>query len=155
MADDVQANVYMEQGGDVLNIDTGGELQFEGRRRHVAKVALGTDNSNGGVFAWQNPQDSAILVDKVVLDVTTAATGSANVDVGVASGAGTSSDDIIDGADIGSAAVVLNNVDDQGTNGQDTVKLDANGGTNDYVTASPSADPAGLVGNAYIYYAEI
>ena len=155
MADDVQANVYMEQGGDVLNVDTGGELQFEGRRRHIAKVALGADNSNGGVLAWQNPQDTAILVERVILDITSEATGSANIDVGSASGSGSTSDNLIDGQAIGDAVKVLDNIDDQGTNGGATVRLDANGGTTDWITGSPSADPAGLAGNAYIYFYEV
>lgn len=118
----------------------------------VATVTMSDTSGNAGMLAWQNPESSDIIVERVIIDVTTEATGAANIDVGTdGDGTGTS-DNLIDGADIGSAAVVLDNIDDQGTNGKSKQRLDANGGTTDYITATASADPAGFVGVAYIQY---
>lgn len=150
--------------GGELDILSGGEVDFESgstikidsvatdRLVKVAKITLASATGDAGVFSWQNPEASAILVIRFLLDVTTEATGAALIDVGSdADGTGTS-DDLLDGADIGTAAGVFDNVDDQGTNGQSIIRLDANGGTTDYITGSASADPAGLVGSAYVVY---
>lgn len=158
---------YEERGGartvigGELDIVAGGALKVGGtdvgignadRVPVVAKVALGVDTGDAGVFAWQNPETSAILVTRCVLDITTPATGTPSIDVG-SNGDGTGSgDDLIDGQTIGDAAKLLDNFDDQGTNGQATIRLDENGGTTDWITGTATADPAGLVGNAYITY---
>lgn len=156
MADDVSAGVYMEQGGDVLNVDREGGLEFQGRKRHIAKVTLSDSGSSAGdIFSWQNPHGAAIFVDRVVLDVTTEADGAANIDVGTASDASSSSDNLLDGQDIGAAAATFDNIDDQGTNGQSVQRMDANGGTTDHVTGTASSDPSGLVGAVYIYYSAV
>jgi hypothetical protein len=172
-----QPTIYKEQGGarmvvgsgGSLDIESGGEIDIESggslkiagtdvsignasRLPVVAKVALAAATGNAGLLSWQNPESSAILVTRFVADITTQATGAANADFG-SDGDGTgTSDDLLDGQDIGTAAVVLDNIDDQGTNGQSVIRLDANGGTTDYITGTASADPAGLVGNVYITY---
>ena len=119
----------------------------------VAKIALAAEASpaNGGMFSWQNPESVAVLAT-VILDVTTQATGAANADVGRAANATTSADTLLDGIDIGAAAIVGNAFDNEGTNGKGWQRLDANGGTNDYVTGTASADSSGLVGSAYVIY---
>lgn len=131
-----------------------GGTVIEGAAERIRRVgvALSASTGAGGVLAWQNPEDVAILVTRIVLDITTEATGAATADVGAAATAATSSDTLLDAVDIGTAAGVFDNIDDQGTNGQSVVRLDENGGTTDHITASASADPAGLVGNAYIFY---
>lgn len=135
--------------GDVTRNDV---PVFADRVEKIAKVALGVATGGGGVLAWQNPEAVAIIVTRIELRITTPATGVPTIDVGAAADGTTSSDTLIDGAAIGDAAKVLDNIDDQGTNGQATVELDAAGGTTDYITGSASADPAGLVGSAYIHY---
>lgn len=125
---------------------------FADRAVKVAQVALADATGAAGIFAWQNPEDNPIIVDKVQLDITTEATGAATADVGTDGDGTGSSDNLIDGADIGAAAVPKDNIDHQGTNGAATRRLDENGGTTDWITASGVADPAGLEGFAYIHY---
>ncbi len=123
----------------------------------VSKTASGSisDSSDaGGVFAWQNPEDSPILVEEVVVDVTSAAsdTSDSTIQVGVASDDSSTADDILDGAST-QATGVLDNINDSGTNGEGMVKLDANGETNDHITASEdTASVSGVEGNYYIKY---
>lgn len=112
------------------------------------RVALGTGTGAGGVLALANPEGVTLLITRLTLHITTPATGTPTVDSGVAANGSTSSDTLIDGQTVGDAAKVLDNIDDQGTNGQATEEW----GASEYLTISASADPAGLVGYAYIEY---
>lgn len=116
----------------------------------VAKVALGAADTGGGVLAWQNPEAGSIIVQRVLIDVTTAATGACTIDVGTtAVSATTLSDNLIDGADIGTAAGVFDNITDKGSNGKSKQKLAAG----KWVTGSKaSGAAAGTVGFAFIEY---
>lgn len=116
----------------------------------VKKVALAAVDTGGGVFAWQNPESSSIIVERICLDVTTKATAACTLDIGTtATSATTSSDNLLDGVDVGTAAGLFNNIDDKGTNGKTRQKLAAG----KWVTASvASGASAGIVGFAYIHY---
>lgn len=133
-------------------ISGGNVIAGAAERIRYAKVALGEATGAGGMLAWQNPEEVAIIVIRLVLDITTEATGAAIANFGPAANATTSSDTLIDGVDIGTAAGVFDNIEDQGTNGKSTARMDENGGTNDYLTGSGESDPADLVGTAHIYY---
>lgn len=116
----------------------------------VARVALGATDTGGGVLAWQNPETSSIIITRIELDVTTKATAACTVDVGTtATNATTSSDNLVDGLDVGTAAGTFNNIDDKGTNGKSHQKL----ASGKWVTGSRASGAAtGLVGYAYIHY---
>ena len=88
-----------------------------------------------------------------MLNITTPATGAANADAGIAADGSTSSDTLLDGVDIGSAAALFDNnePDEQGTNG----KASQLWGSSQYLTVTPSASAAGLVGYAYIEYIRV
>lgn len=133
-------------------IHGGNVIEGAAERLRTATVALAAATGAGGILAWQNPEDRPIIVTRIVLDVTTKSTGAATADFGPAANATTSSDTLLDGVDVGTAAGVFDNIENQGTNGKSTARLDENGGTTDYITGSGVADPAGLVGNAYIWY---
>jgi hypothetical protein len=126
-----------------------GSVAFD-RTVKVARVALAEVDTAGGVFAWANPEATSIIVTRVVLDVTTAATGACTIDVGTtATSATTLSDNLIDGLDINAAAGVFDNITDKGTNGKARQKLAAG----KWVTGSKaSGASAGTVGFAYIHY---
>ena len=126
-----------------------GTVAFD-RGMKVAKVALAAVDSGGGVFAWQNPESSSVLVQRVILDVTTNTSGSCTLDVGTtASSATTSSDNLIDGLSLASAAQVADNLGNAGSNGKTRQKL----ATGKWVTGSvASGASAGVVGYAYIHY---
>lgn len=114
------------------------------------KVALAALDTGGGVLSWQNPESVSIIVERIIFDVTTKSTGACTVDVGTtATSATTSSDNLMDGLDVGTAAGVFDNFGDPGTNGKFKQKLAAG----KWITASKaSGAAAGLVGSAYIEY---
>lgn len=129
-------------GGTALDIN----------RSLVKKVtgSLAAVDTGGGIFSWQNPESSAILVQHVVLNVTTKTTAACTVDVGTtATNATTLSDTLIDGKDINTAVGVFTNDESAGVNGKPFKRLAAG----KWVTASKaSGASAGLVGTYEIYY---
>ncbi len=116
---------------------------------HVEKVALNAVDTAGGVFAWKNPQPGPIVVSRVFLDVSDAATAACTVSVGKAANGTTSANNLIDSLDVNAATGLFGNLDNHGTNGKSNQRLAAG----DYVTGSKaSGATAGLVGFAYIEY---
>lgn len=126
-----------------------GTVTFD-RGVKVARVALGAADTGGGVFAWANPEATSIVVSRVEINVTTAATAACTIDVGTtAVSAATSSDNLIDGLDINAAAGLFSNIKNAGANGKADQLLAAG----KWVTGSrASGAAAGTVGYAYIYY---
>ena len=115
----------------------------------VVKVALGQVAGNAGVLSWQNPEAVGVLA-AVVIDVTSAQSAQ-TADAGVdGDGTGTS-DTLMDGVSL-AATGAFSSFADAGSNGAAFRKLDAKGGTSDYLTVTASGTPSSLVGNAYIVY---
>ncbi len=118
----------------------------------VVKVALGQAAGNAGVLSWRNPESVGILA-AVVVDITTVQAAQ-TADVGVdGDGTGTS-DTLMDGVSLATAGAV-SSFADAATNGAAFRKVDAKGGTNDYITATASGTPSALVGSAYIIYVPV
>lgn len=126
-----------------------GTVTFD-RLMKVARVALAAADTGGGIFAWANPEAGSIIISRVELDVTTKATGACTVDVGTtATNATTSSDNLLDGLDIGTAAGIFDNITDKGSNGKSRQKL----ASGKWVTGSmASGAAAGTAGFVYIMY---
>jgi hypothetical protein len=104
-----------------------------------------------GVLSVKNGYGGALIVDRVILYITTVASeGGVTLDVGVA-GTAISADTLIDGLDINAATGVFDNVADGGTNGKSRQLL----ATDSYITATASADPAGLIGFYAIHVIDI
>ena len=121
-----------------------------------ATVTLAAADTAGGILSWQNPESSAIIVLRLLIDLTAKATAACTADFGTAADGTTSSDNLIDWVDLNAATGVFNNLDDSGTSGKSRQRLDAKGGTTDYITGSKATGAAaGLVGNAYIFYVEV
>lgn len=122
-------------------------------QKNAYKVALtaATDTTAGGVLSLANPEGAALIVTRLVLDITTNSTGAATVDAGIAADGTTSADNLIDGQSVASAAKVLDNVSDGGTNGKARQKW----GASQYLTITASATTAGMVGYAYIEYLRV
>lgn len=117
----------------------------------VAKIPLASAADTGGaVFGWQNDEGQSIIITRILLDVTTKSTDAATLDVGTtATNATTSSDNLLDGLDVGTAAGLFSNLKNPGSNGVPDQKL----ASGKWVTASrASGAVAGMVGSAYIYY---
>jgi hypothetical protein len=91
-----------------------------------------------------------VLIERVVVHVTTVATAACTLDIGTtATSAVTSSDTLLDGLDVNSAAGVFDNITDKGSNGKSRQTL----ASGKWITASKaSGATAGLVGYAYIQY---
>lgn len=107
-----------------------------------------TTTAAGGALSLANPEGADLIITRLVLDITTPSTGAATVDAGIAADGETSSDNLIDGQSVATAAKVLDNVSDGGTNGKARQKWSAS----QYLTITASATLAGLVGNAYVEY---
>lgn len=118
--------------------------------KRTAKVPLAALDTGGGVLSWQTPSAFAIIIDRITLDVTTKATAACTLDVGTtATTATTSSNNLLTGVDVGTAAGVFDNITDKGASGKSKQKVAAS----KWVTGSmASGAAAGLVGFAYIDY---
>lgn len=116
----------------------------------IARVALAAVDTAGGVFAWANPEAVTIIITKVMVYVTTVATGACQLDIGTtATSAATLSDILLDGIDVHAATGLLALANQGGVNGiaQQTLA------SGKWVTASTATGAsAGLVGFAYIHY---
>jgi len=107
--------------------------------------SLTVSASVAGTFQLTNTYSSSLIVTDVLIFITTGQTTGATrtVDIGLGSGASTSYDNLIDGLDLATAGV-YSNLTDKGTNGGIGVWR-----SGEYINASASASPTGLVG----YYA--
>ena len=125
--------------------------------QRVVVVPLTPGLENAFALAWQNPESTAILVHRVLVDVTTiAGSAGALLDIGTAANATTASDNLIDGLDIQSGAILADNITDKGSNGKTRQRMDAKNGTTDYITGRILvANASGLAGNVYIFYTAV
>jgi len=116
----------------------------------VAKVALAgvAATTGGALFSWANPEGQSIIIQRLLIDITTKSTGAANVSFGVAANATTSSANLIDTYAAGGTEKVVDNHVDGSTNGKFNQKMTAT----QYLTGTGSATTAGLVGSVYIEY---
>lgn len=111
--------------------------------------ALAALDTGGGIASILNPEGVDLIINRLVLDVTTPATGACTADAGVGSGATTKYDNLIDGVDVGTAAILADNIKDIGVNGKQILKWPAG----EYLTVSMATGAAaGLVGNYYVDY---
>jgi len=125
----------------------------------IIKGDLTAGIANSIAMAVQNPESVDCHILQVVIEVNTAGgTATAVLDVDVVASATATSDTILDGIDLDSAAISSSlNVSDSGTNGNEEVHLwNANGGANDYITGKVLVETAAnLVGKYYIYYTKV
>lgn len=111
------------------------------------KIDLSATAGAAGCVAVLNPEGAALVIDRAVLNVTTASTGACTLDVGVAATA-ISNDTLLDGMSVATAGI-FDNIENQGTNGDSAVIWAADG----YVTATEASGAiAGLVGELWLKY---
>jgi hypothetical protein len=105
-------------------------------------LAAGVD-TGGGIVSWLNPFNFSLIVQAVNLDVTTIATGTCDIEVGVATATATTvSTSLVATQDVHSATGTFNG-------GFKSVKMAAG----QWVTISTKAGTStGLAGNAYINF---
>ena len=118
--------------------------------RVVKKALSFTGTANGSLVSWQNPNDVAVIA-AIAVDVSTAGTGTAGVDIGVGT-LGGSGDNLLDAGRVDTVAVVSPFGTGAGANGRPWRKLTAKGGTLDYITGKANDLDATAAGAAYIIY---
>lgn len=112
------------------------------------KALSAAADTAGAILSVVNPEGVDVVVRSLILDITTASSGSCTVDCGIGTGATTKYDTLIDGVSVASAGVV-SNLKDPGTNGKATVRWPAG----QYLTISTASGAiAGAVGSAYVVY---
>jgi hypothetical protein len=118
----------------------------------VIKGNLTASDAAAGIFSVQNTYGTDLIVLRIVVFITTAATGSCTVDIGEGSSASSSFDNIIDGLNAGAGAGSADNLGDPGTNGHSS-RVWKSG---EYINASmASGAAAGLVGTFAIQAIDI
>lgn len=127
----------------------GKKLQFDETINWLTASLTAADTA-GGVYAIANPLKTALIIDMVILDITTASTAACTIDAGcAAANATTSNDNLIDGLDVHSATGQFQTISNGGTNGLPVRKW----ASDKYFTISKaSGATAGLVGKVYIRY---
>ena len=140
-------------GATILKLDADTGRAVMPGNRVIAKVALTAGNANAYAFAWQNPEESKIVVERVLVNLTTAGgTATSVLDIGVVANATSTADTLIDGLDLNTTGL-FDNIVDKGTNGKARQLVDEKGGASDYVTGKILvANAAALVGDVYIVY---
>lgn len=130
--------------------DIDGLPETVGNKVCTGPLTLAALDTGGGVLSWANPETVSIIITRLVIDITTKSTAASTIDAGTtASSATTSSDNLIDGQDSGTAAAVFDNYENPGSNGKPKQKL----AVGKWVTISKASGAcAGLVGKAYIEY---
>lgn len=128
----------------------------DGRAMNVSgvnKVSLAIDGDapgNGLAASWQNPHSVAVIITGVYVTITTI-DATETIDIGPGTALATTNDELIDGLSVGVAGQ-FNNMDNPGSNGLFAAKLDANGGTTDWLTATLSAGSDTTVGTIEFTY---
>ena len=116
----------------------------------VFDLTAATTTAAGGVLSAANPEGADIIITNFIVDVTTASTGAATIDAGIAANGTTSSDDLIDGGAV-NAIAVLDNHDNNGVNGLRIHKWLAG----EFLTITASATTAGMVAKCYVTYVRV
>jgi hypothetical protein len=95
---------------------------------------------------------AACIIERVIMDITTASTGACTLDVGyTAVSATTTSDTLLDGIDVGTAIGFWDSMNAALDSGANALAQKAASGK--WITvAEKTGDATGLVGNLYIYY---
>ena len=116
------------------------------------KLPLAALDTKGGVVKILNPYGVQVLITRAILDVTTKTTGVCTLDIGVDADGATGDDTLLDGIDVGTAAILTSNLETPGTNGEFEVKW----GATQYVVASmASGAAAGAAGSLYLDIARL
>lgn len=138
--------------GGVADAAAGVAMTADGRITKVVKVPLvaAAGTTAGGVLNWLNPEASAILVTRFIVELTGVKSGQ-TVNFGKSAATAAPSDNLIDGMSTATAGV-FDNLDDtdNGTNGKTKQKLAV--GERVTGTASDALTGATFAGSAYIHY---
>jgi hypothetical protein len=113
----------------------------------TARVTMTAATGDAGALSWGNPTGGRIIVQSVVIDITTASGATTTIDVGVDADGTGSDDTLIDGKSTATAGV-FSSIDDPGTNGRAQQALTSS----EFVTGSITGTIGSFAGVAYITY---
>jgi hypothetical protein len=114
---------------------------------------LTASDAAAGVFSLQNTYGTDLIVERLLIRVTTASSGACTIDVGCGTTAATSYDTILDGPSVAATGMIDNADDtDQGTNGNSSDVWKSG----EYLSASmASGATAGLVGTYQVLVSDM
>lgn len=151
-------NVTQRDDGGIAFVDDASASEWfkvggtKNRNVKVAKVSMPgvTATTAGALLAWQNPENVAIIIDRIQLDITTKSSGASNGTFGMGATATTASANLIDTYALGGTEKVVDNMlaADAGTLGKPNQVVAVGA----YVTGTGSGSTAGMVAVAYIHY---
>jgi len=113
-------------------------------------LTAGASTSGGATLSLANPEGVDLIVDRLILDITTGSTGAATLDAGIAANGTTSNDTLIDGTNAQTVGTA-DNIKQGGTNGVSSKKWTSS----QFLTITPSATTAGMVGRYYVSYTRL
>jgi hypothetical protein len=121
--------------------------------RKVVRVPLVPGAANAYAFAFQNPESANIIIERVMVNITTAGgTAGALLNVGTGATATTASSNLLTGLNINQTGV-YDNLSDAGASGKSRALLNIAGGATSYITGQiTTANASALAGTAYIVY---
>jgi len=109
--------------------------------------SLTASDSAGGVFSEENTYGSDLVITRVILQVTTGASGACTLDIGTAADATTSGNNLITAVDVADAGI-FDNIADKGASGTSRLKFGSGGFCNGSLDAGATA---GIVGQYAIH----
>jgi hypothetical protein len=113
----------------------------------TVKIPLTANDAAAGIFTWTNAEPVAVVVRRVLVDVTNASSAACSISIGQAA-TPVLSNNLIDTLSV-AAVGIFDNVTDKGTNGKTRQRV----APGQVVTGSTaSGASAGLVGNLYLDY---
>lgn len=118
-------------------------------------LTAATTNAVGGVIKLENTEGVDLIITRAILDITTEATGTPTLSMGIDDEGDVSSNTLFDAVAIGTAAGVLDNLltpshggSEPGVANKPSVRWPAG----HFLVATASASAAGLEGNAFIQF---
>jgi hypothetical protein len=126
--------------------DAAGTVSFD---KLVKVKVVSLFGAGSTAFSFQHAEATAIIVHRLIVDVTTKTDGACTLDCGFATASSTTNDSLIDGLDVGAAAGTFDNIQNPGSNGKPLQKVAVSSWVNGRVA---SGALTGLVGKVYIHY---
>lgn len=114
------------------------------------KVSLAATAGAGGIATIPNPEGVDVYITRAIVNLTHTGAALSSLDAGTSSTIA-SSDNLLDGLDVGTTAACFDNIKNPGTNGKagQIWRSDA------YVTLTGSGGLTGLAGDIFVEYTRL
>ena len=145
---DSSGNLFFKDGGDQTVLGALGTYDYSVPQLiQLGTFAISASTTSGQIGAYLAPQ--SLVCDEILLYVDTQSTGACTLDIGTATNATTSADNLMDGISVASASVnAFTSLGNPGTNGTRVRQWGSTANT--YITVTvASGDADGFVGRIY------